>query len=87
MIVKKEIIRSDFVTRQRYPREKLVRLVKRDGHLILDLSGKEEGRGYYLYPDVERLKLLYAKHKLRRYFTDEEALALLGEVERLAKHQ
>ena len=44
------------VTRQKYPKKELIRIVKdKDGALQVDLTGKKNGHGAYLLMDLEVL--------------------------------
>jgi len=51
---KKIPMRSCVVTREKLPKQELVRVVKtKDGEVLVDLSGKANGRGAYLKKDKE----------------------------------
>lgn len=56
--MKKESIRTDLLTRKTYRQSELLRLVVEDGHLVFDRGEAKPGRGYYLLPSLETLKLL-----------------------------
>ena len=60
------IVREDILTRKKFLRKDLLRMTLVDKELILDRSGKREGRGIYLnssfLKNAERLK-----KKLSRY--------------------
>lgn len=46
--------RSCVVTREKLPKQELIRVVKnKDGEVIVDLSGKANGRGAYLKKDID----------------------------------
>lgn len=52
--MKKIPMRTCVVTREKYPKGELVRVVRTpEGNVIIDLSGKANGRGAYLKKDVE----------------------------------
>ena len=54
MKTKKIPMRSCVVTREKLPKQELVRVVKtKDGEVLVDLSGKANGRGAYLKKDKE----------------------------------
>ena len=53
MKIKKIPMRSCVVTREKYPKNELIRVVKTPtGEVIVDLTGKTNGRGAYLKKDV-----------------------------------
>ena len=41
------------VTREKYPKKELVRVVRTDAGVIIDESGKANGRGAYLKKDLD----------------------------------
>ena len=41
------------VTREKYPKKELIRVVRTEDGVILDESGKANGRGAYLKKDLE----------------------------------
>jgi predicted RNA-binding protein YlxR (DUF448 family) len=49
--------RTSFYSRKRFPKETLLRFVRKDGKLVIDPSGKLPGRGAYLSPDEVVLAL------------------------------
>lgn len=54
MKVKKIPMRTCCVTREKFPKMELIRVVKTpDNEVIIDLSGKLNGRGAYLKKDKE----------------------------------
>ena len=49
MKVKKIPTRSCVVTREKYPKGELIRVVRTpEGNVVIDLTGKQNGRGAYL---------------------------------------
>ena len=53
MKVKKIPMRSCCITRERLPKQELVRIVRTpEGNVIVDLTGKANGRGAYLKKDI-----------------------------------
>ncbi len=53
MKVKKIPMRTCVVTRQKYPKQELIRVVRTtDGKVIVDTTGKVNGRGAYLKKDL-----------------------------------
>ena len=54
MKVKKIPMRSCVVTREKYPKEELIRVVRTPlNEVIIDITGKANGRGAYLKKDKE----------------------------------
>ena len=54
MKVKKIPMRSCVVTREKLPKQELIRVVRTpDQEVIVDLNGKANGRGAYLKKDLE----------------------------------
>ena len=54
--MKKIPMRSCVVTREKLPKNELVRIVRTKDGLIVDLTGKANGRGAYLKKDEEVIK-------------------------------
>ena len=53
---KKIPMRSCVVTREKLPKQELLRIVKTtDGNVVADISGKINGRGAYIKKDIEVL--------------------------------
>lgn len=66
--MKKENPRSDALTRKRYPKNELFRLVKGpNGVLTLDQEGTAKGRGVYVLKDLKTIESTFKKGVLRRY--------------------
>lgn len=54
MKVKKIPMRSCIVTKEKYPKKELIRIVRTpEGEIIIDEIGKANGRGAYLKKDIE----------------------------------
>lgn len=57
MLNKKVPIRSCVVTRERLPKNELIRVVRTpEGEIIIDLKGKANGRGCYLKKSIDVIK-------------------------------
>ncbi|HBA37272.1 MAG TPA: DUF448 domain-containing protein [Firmicutes bacterium] len=56
MKTRKIPMRSCVVTRERLPKQELIRIVKFDGTVKVDPTGKLNGKGCYLKKDVEVLE-------------------------------
>ena len=49
-------MRSCVVTREKYPKQELIRIVKNnDNQVFVDLTGKSNGRGAYIKKDLDVL--------------------------------
>ncbi len=76
-------MRTCVACRTERPKQELVRVVRTtDGAIALDATGKANGRGAYLCPRVECLKLAVKRAALKRALGDTlppEALAALEE--------
>ncbi len=54
MKVRKTPMRTCVVTREKFPKNELIRVVKTpEGTVIIDITGKANGRGAYLKKDLE----------------------------------
>ena len=54
MKVKKIPMRSCVVTREKLPKQELIRVVRTpEGNIVVDTTGKANGRGAYLKKDLE----------------------------------
>ena len=66
-MVKKIPLRKCVVTQERLPKKDLLRVVKNnEGEVMVDLSGKANGRGAYIKNDVEVLDKAIKNKSLER---------------------
>jgi len=66
-MVKKIPLRKCVVTQERLPKKDLLRVVKNnEGEVMVDLSGKANGRGAYIKNDVAVLDLAIKNKSLER---------------------
>ena len=56
----------DIASRQLFPKGELLRLVCKDGVLVLDLQGDLPGRGFYLHKSQESFDLAKRKKVFER---------------------
>lgn len=57
MKVKKIPLRTCVVTKEKFEKKELIRIVKNnEGKIFIDLTGKANGRGAYIKKDIEVLK-------------------------------
>lgn len=62
--MKKVPMRSCVVTKEKLPKNELVRVVKTDEGVIVDLTGKVNGHGVYLKKDLEVISTAKSKKVL-----------------------
>lgn len=74
------VYRMDVLSRERYPRERLLRLVKVGEDVILDLDGKLPGRGIYVLKDVEHIRMTFQKKRLSRFVSAKRQESLMEEM-------
>lgn len=62
-------LRTCLVTREKLPKEQLLRVVKtKDDTIIFDPTGKMNGRGAYIKKDIDIIKKAQQKKILSRHF-------------------
>ena len=67
MKVKKIPMRTCVITQEKYPKKELIRVVRTpDKEIIIDITGKTNGRGAYLKKDIEVINLARKSKKLER---------------------
>lgn len=65
---KKIPMRTCVVTNEKYPKKELIRIVRtKEGTIIVDETGKANGRGAYLKKDKEVIKRAKDKKVLERH--------------------
>lgn len=68
MKTKKIPIRTCVITKEKYPKQELVRVVRTpEGNVIVDLTGKANGRGAYLKKDLETIEKAKTSKQLNRH--------------------
>ncbi|NLC41502.1 MAG: YlxR family protein [Erysipelothrix sp.] len=66
-MAKKIPLRKCIATGEQLPKSELLRIVKTpDNEVLVDLSGKQNGRGAYLKKSIEALEIAKTKGLLRR---------------------
>ena len=62
-------LRTCLVTREKFPKEQLLRVVKtKDDTIIFDPTGKMNGRGAYIKKDIDVIKKAQQKKIISRHF-------------------
>ena len=81
---KKIPMRTCVVTKEKFPKKELIRVVRTpEGNIIVDETGKVNGHGAYIKKDLEVLKLAKKSKALAHYLEteiDDEVYARLEEV-------
>lgn len=81
---KKIPMRSCAVTKQKYPKKELIRVVRdTDGIVRVDTTGKVNGHGAYLKKDLEVIKKARKTKILDRYLNTEVKEEVYEELEKI----
>lgn len=65
---KKIPMRTCVITKEKYPKKELIRVVRDNtGKVTVDLTGKANGRGAYLKKDLEIVNLARKNKSLEKY--------------------
>lgn len=83
MKTKKIPMRQCVVTRERLPKQELIRVVKFDGAISVDVTGKQNGKGCYIKKDREVLAKAKKIKVLDRVFDMEVDESIYEEIEKL----
>jgi len=68
MKIKKIPMRTCVITREKYPKQELIRVVRTpENNVIVDLSGKANGRGAYLKKDLQTIEKAEKTKQLNRH--------------------
>ena len=88
MKIKKIPMRTCVVTRQKYEKRELVRIVKNpEGVIEVDLTGKKNGHGAYMKLSQEVLEMAKKNHALDRALETEIPQEIYDELEKLLEHK
>lgn len=87
MKVKKIPMRTCVITQEKYPKKELIRVVRTpENTVIVDITGRANGRGAYLKKDIEVINLAKKNKKLERHLEVEvpneiyeELIKIVGE--------
>ena len=67
MKVKKIPMRSCVITHEKLPKQELIRIVRTpEGEVIIDTTGKQNGRGAYLKKDISVIEKAYKTGALNK---------------------
>ena len=86
MKVKKIPMRTCVVTREKYEKKELIRIVKdKEGKVEVDLTGKKNGHGAYMKLSHEVIEMAKKSHALDRALETDILPEIYEELERLAE--
>ncbi len=72
------------VTREKLPKQELIRIVKnKENEVLIDLTGKQNGRGVYLKKDIEVFKKAKKTKVLNKMLEIEVEDSLFEELEKI----
>lgn len=84
--MKKIPLRTCIITKEKLPKQELIRVVRTpDGNVIIDESGKSNGRGAYLKKDVEVIKKASKNKILNRQLEVEVSKEIYDELIKIIK--
>ena len=84
MKIKKIPMRSCVVTREKLPKGELIRVVRTpEGNVIVDVTGKANGRGAYLKKDLSVFEKAYNSKVLNRILEVEVSDSVFDELRKL----
>ena len=82
--MKKIPLRRCVVTKEQLPKQELLRVVKnKENNVIVDLTGKANGRGAYIKKDVNVLKTAKDKKILERALETQISEEIYEEIEKV----
>ena len=83
---KKIPMRSCVVTKESLPKKELIRVVRdKDGNVLVDITGKQNGRGAYLKKDIDVIKKAEKSKILERVLGVSIPNSIYEELENLIK--
>ena len=86
MKVKKIPMRSCCVTREKLPKQELVRVVRTpEGSIVVDMTGKANGRGAYLKKDLSVFEKAEKTKVLNKHLEAEVPSSVFEELKNLVK--
>ncbi len=86
MKVKKIPLRTCVITKEKLEKRELIRVVRtKEGNIIVDLTGKLNGRGAYLKKDLEVIKKAQKSKILERILGIEIPSSVYEELEKICE--
>jgi len=84
--MKKVPMRTCALSHEKLPKKDLIRIVKTpEGEIIIDLTGKQNGRGVYLKKEIEVIKKARESKALSRHLETEVPSFIYEELEEMTK--
>ncbi len=84
--MKKIPLRTCVVSKEKLPKQELVRVVRTpENEIVIDLSGKANGRGAYLKKDIEVINKARTTKILNRHLEANVPDTLFDELEKIVK--
>jgi len=89
MVRKRKVpLRKCIVTGEMKPKQDLIRVVRnKEGHVFLDTTGKQNGRGAYLSKNLDVIQKAKKTGILNQQFKTDIDIAIFEELESLVKGQ
>ncbi|MDE5587169.1 MAG: YlxR family protein [Bacilli bacterium] len=85
---KKIPLRSCTITREKLPKQELLRIIRNpEGKVEIDLTGKKNGRGAYIKKDLDVLMKAKKNHGLARSLEVEIPESIYQEIEDIIKQE
>jgi len=82
--MKKIPLRTCVITKEKLPKQELIRVVRTpDGDVVVDTTGKQNGRGAYLKKDIEELNKAKKSKVLNKILEVEVKEEVFTELEKL----
>lgn len=82
--MKKIPLRTCVITKEKLPKQELIRVVRTpEGNIIVDVTGKQNGRGAYLKKDLEVFKKAQKNKVLNKILETEVTDEVFTELEKL----
>ena len=82
--LKKIPLRTCIVTKERLPKSELIRIVRTpEGTVIIDSSGKQNGRGAYVKKDIEVINMALKNKILNRHLQVEVPEVIYEELKKI----
>lgn len=82
--MKKIPLRTCVITKEKLPKQELIRVVRTpEGNVIVDITGKQNGRGAYLKKDLEVFKKAQKNKVLNKILETEVTDEVFTELEKL----
>lgn len=81
--MKKIPMRMCVVTHEKYPKKELIRVVNDNGQIMVDITGKHNGKGCYLKKDLNVINEAKKKKILNHIFETEVTEEIYDEIIKL----